>query len=272
MKDVQSEKDIRGKDIDKVGIKGLKYPIVLLDKNNKTQHTIAEIDMYVFLPKDYRGTHMSRFIEVINQHRKEISIENLETILRNLKKKLNSKKAEISLKFPYFIEKKSPVSQNYGMNYYNIIFDATCEDKYDFVLTVSAMGMSLCPCSKEISKYNAHNQRVVVSVSLKMSGIVWIEEVVEIIEKNVSSPVFVLLKREDEKFVTEKSYENPKFVEDIVRDIAIELDKNNKVIWYGVEAESYESIHPFNAYAYIEKKQKNVEARGIEPLSGGHHT
>ncbi|MEN2998012.1 MAG: GTP cyclohydrolase FolE2 [Brevinematia bacterium] len=254
MKDVQSERDVRGKDIDKVGIKGLKYPIVLLDKYNKVQHTIADIDMYVFLPKDYRGTHMSRFIEVINKHRKEISIEKLETVLRNLKEKLKSEKAEISLRFPYFIEKLSPISKNYGLNYYNISFDATCSDRYDFTLTVSAMGMSLCPCSKEISSHNAHNQRVNVSVSLKMSGIVWIEEVVEVIERNVSSPVFVLLKREDEKFVTEKAYENPKFVEDIVRDIALELDQNSKVIWYGIEAESLESIHPFNAYAYIEKK------------------
>lgn len=254
MKDIQSERDSRGKDIDKVGIRGLKYPIVLLDRNNKTQHTIAEIDMYVFLPKDYRGTHMSRFIEVIDEHRKEISIEKLEPILRKLKEKLKSEKAEISLKFPYFIEKTSPVSKRYGMSYYNIVFDATCGDKYDFLLTVSAVGMSLCPCSKEISKYGAHNQRVIVSVSLRMSGIVWIEEVVDVIEESVSSPVFVLLKREDEKFVTERAYENPKFVEDIVRDIAIRLDSNKKVVWYNVEAESLESIHPFNAYAYIEKK------------------
>ncbi|MGC8870682.1 MAG: GTP cyclohydrolase FolE2 [Brevinematia bacterium] len=254
MKDVQSEVDLRGKDIDKVGIKGLKYPIVLLDRDNKTQHTIAEINMFVFLPKDYRGTHMSRFLEVINKHRKEISIERLEPILRNLKAKLNSKKAEISLKFPYFIEKKSPITSNYGLNYYDITFDASCEERYDFTLTVSVIGMSLCPCSKEISKYNAHNQRVNVSVSVKMNGIVWIEEIVDIVEKNVSSPVFVVLKREDEKFVTERSYENPKFVEDIVRDVALELDKNNKIIWYSIEAESFESIHPFNAYAYIEKK------------------
>lgn len=253
MRDVQSEPDTRGKDIDKVGIKGLKYPIVLLDKNNKTQHTIAEIDMYVFLPKDYRGTHMSRFVEVINQYRGEISIEGLEPILRQLKNRLNSRKAEISLKFPYFIEKDSPVTKKYGLNYYDIVFDAVCDDKYDFTLTVSAIGMSLCPCSKEISRYNAHNQRVLVSVSLKMKGIVWIEDVVEMIERNVSSPVFVLLKREDEKFVTERSYDNPKFVEDIVRDVALELDKNPKVTWYSVEAESFESIHPFNAYAYIEK-------------------
>ncbi|MFN4245292.1 MAG: GTP cyclohydrolase FolE2 [Brevinematia bacterium] len=254
MKDVQSEMDNRGKDIDKVGVKGLKYPIVLLDKNNKVQHTIAEIDMYVFLPNDYRGTHMSRFIEVINNYRKEISIEKLEPILMDLKSRLKSSKAEISLRFPYFIEKTSPVSSNKGLNYYDIRFDAVCEDKYDFTLTVSALGMSLCPCSKEISEYNAHNQRVLVSVSLKMVGIVWIEEVVNVIESNVSSPVFVLLKREDEKFVTERSYENPKFVEDIVRDIALDLDKNSKVTWYSVEAESFESIHPFNAYAYIEKK------------------
>ncbi len=254
MRDLQSEMDSRGKDIDKVGIKGLRYPIVLLDKNNKTQHTIAEIDMYVFLPNDYRGTHMSRFIEVINSYRKEISIERLEPILRDLKLKLKSRKAEISLKFPYFIEKFSPVSRKYGLNYYDISFDAVCEEKYDFTLTVSALGMSLCPCSKEISNYNAHNQRVLVSVSVKMLGIVWIEELVDIIERNVSSPVFVLLKREDEKFVTESSYDNPKFVEDIVRDIALELDKNDKITWYSVEAESFESIHPFNAYAYIEKR------------------
>lgn len=254
MKDVQSEKDFRGKDIDKVGIKGLKYPIVLLDKNKKTQHTIAEIDMFVFLPKDYRGTHMSRFLEVINKHRKEISIEKLEPILRDLKDKLKSKRAEISLKFPYFIEKKAPITNNSGLNYYDIKFEASCEEEYDFTLTVSVLGISLCPCSKEISKYNAHNQRVNVSVSIKMKGIVWIEEIVEVVERNVSSPIFVLLKREDEKFVTERSYENPKFVEDIVRDVALELDRNNKITWYSVEADSFESIHPFNAYAYIEKK------------------
>ncbi len=253
MKDVQSQRDFRGKDIDKVGIKGIKYPIVLLDKENKQQHTIATVDMFVFLPKDYRGTHMSRFIEVLNIHRKEISIEGLDKILFDLKKKLNSKRAEISLSFPYFIEKKSPITENKSLNYYDIIFDAYCEEKYDFILTVSTLAMSLCPCSKEISNRGAHNQRVKITTSIKMKKIVWIEDIINIMEQNASSPVFSLLKREDEKFVTEHSYDNPKFVEDIVRDIAIELDKNSNITWYSVEAESYESIHPFNAYAYIEK-------------------
>jgi GTP cyclohydrolase I len=254
MRDVQSDKDLRGKDIDKVGVKGVKYPIVLLDREMKIQHTIAEIDMYVFLPHNYRGTHMSRFLEVINAHRREISIEKLKDVLMDLKKKLNSKRAEIHLRFPYFIERKSPVTHNYGLNYYDIYFKGVCEEEYDFTLTVSALGMSLCPCSKEISRYNAHNQRINVSVSVKMNKIVWIEEIVDIIEKNVSSPLYIVLKRADEKFVTEHSYENPKFVEDIVRDVAISLDKHPNITWYSVEAESFESIHPFNAYAYIEKK------------------
>lgn len=254
LKDVQSQIDKRGIKIHRVGIKGVKYPIVLLDKKRKKQHTIADIDLFVDLPKHYRGTHMSRFMEVLNKHRFNISVKTLDKILMELKEKLQAEKAEIILTFPYFITKEAPVTKRSSLMYYTCRIHGIYSDHYEVMLSVSALATSLCPCSKEISNYGAHNQRVQITTHIKMKKIVWIEELVKIMEESASSEIYSILKRPDEKYVTEKAYDNPKFVEDIVRDVVLRIKDDKRITWYKVEAESYESIHPYNAYACVEKE------------------
>ncbi len=258
MKDVQSMPDTRGKYINRVGVKGVKYPIRVFDKKHRFQDTIAMVSMFVSLPENYRGTHMSRFLEVLNEHRERISIKDIKQIVCDLRDKFKAKEAEVEVAFPYFVEKKAPVSSIPSISSYDCKITAYFKEKYDFELSVSVLALSLCPCSKEISEKGAHNQRVKITATVKMNKLVWIEDIGSILEKSASSEIFSLLKREDEKFITEKSYDNPKFVEDIVRDVAIELDNLDGIIAYKVEAESFESIHPHNAYACIVSEQKLI--------------
>jgi len=252
--DKQSERDTRELRIDKVGVRGLKFPIQVKDKARKFQNTIATIGMFVDLPMEFKGTHMSRFIEVLSEHGNIIHVENIPDILHSLQKKLNSETSHIEIEFPYFMSKKSPVSRGESLMDYIARFDAAAIDgKIDFVLTVKANVTTLCPCSKAIAKYGAHNQRGEVTVALRFSKPVWIEDVVAMIEASASSELYALLKREDEKAVTERAYENPVFVEDLVRNVALKLNAHPLVTWYKVEAENFESIHNHNAYACIEK-------------------
>lgn len=252
--DKQSERDTRELRIDKVGVRGLRFPVQVRDKAHTVQNTVATIGMFVDLPKEFKGTHMSRFVEVLNAHGDMIHVENIGDILRSLQKKLNSATSHIEIEFPYFISKKSPVSRGDSLMDYVARFDATAiGSEIDFVLTVKVNVTTLCPCSKAIAKYGAHNQRGEVTVALRFSKPVWIEEVVEMIEKSASSELYALLKREDEKAVTERAYENPVFVEDLVRNVALRLNAHSLVTWYKVEAENFESIHNHNAYACIEK-------------------
>lgn len=252
--DKQSERDTRELRIDKVGVRGLKFPIQVKDKARKFQNTIATIGMFVDLPKEFKGTHMSRFIEVLNAHGNIIHVENIPDILRSLQKKLNSETSHIEIEFPYFMSKKSPVSRGESLMDYITRFDAAAMNgKIDFLLTVKANVTTLCPCSKAIAKYGAHNQRGEVTVTLRFFKTIWIEEVVGIIEASASSELYALLKRQDEKAVTERAYENPVFVEDLVRNVALKLNAHPLVTWYKVEAENFESIHNHNAYACIEK-------------------
>lgn len=252
--DKQSERDTRELRIDKVGVRGLRFPIQVKDKARKIQNTVATIGMFVDLPKEFKGTHMSRFIEVLNAHGNIIHVENIPDILHSLQKKLNSETSHIEIEFPYFMSKKSPVSRGESLMDYVARFDAAAIDgKIDFLLTVKANVTTLCPCSKAIAKYGAHNQRGEVTVALRFSKTVWIEEVVAMIESSASSELYALLKRQDEKAVTERAYENPVFVEDLVRNVALKLNAHRFVTWYKVEAENFESIHNHNAYACIEK-------------------
>jgi len=252
--DKQSERDTRELRIDKVGVRGLRFPIQVKDKTRKFQNTIATIGMFVDLPKEFKGTHMSRFIEVLNAHGNMIHVENIPDILHALQKKLNSETSHIEIEFPYFMSKKSPVSRGESLMDYVARFDAAgCGSEIDFVLTVKANVTTLCPCSKAIAKYGAHNQRGEVTVQIRSRDIVWIEDVIGIVEKSASSELFALLKRQDEKAVTERAYENPVFVEDLVRNVALRLNADKRVTWYKVEAENFESIHNHNAYACIEK-------------------
>jgi GTP cyclohydrolase I len=266
MKDIQSEKDFRNIDIDKVGIKGLKYPILLLDKAHKKQHTVATINMYVNLPKEFRATHMSRFIEIINSFHREIAISNIGKILRTMKERLNARSAHLELEFPYFIEKKAPVSLEKGLVEYQCQFIGNLEEKVTLFMGVKIPGLTVCPCSKELSLNGAHNQRAILKVLVRFKGFLWLEDLIELIENSTSSPVYSLLKREDEKFIVERAFENPRFVEDVVRDVALKLESHPLISWYSIECESFESIHNHNAYAYLEKKEREKykeEFKGI---------
>ncbi|HOM88471.1 MAG TPA: GTP cyclohydrolase FolE2 [Spirochaetota bacterium] len=256
LKDIQSQPDDRNLPINKVGVKDITYPVVVMDRADGLQHTVARINMYVDLPEHFRGTHMSRFVEVLNRYQGGISTKNVRNILDDLKGELNAKTAHVTIEFPYFIVKAAPVSGEKSMMDYLCILQGDSSVDY-YTLQVKVPLLSVCPCSKEISRYGAHNQRNVVCVTVRAKEILWIEEFIEIVEHCGSSEIYALLKREDEKYITERSYENPVFVEDIVRNVAIKLLAHPKVLWFQVETESMESIHNHSAYAQIEiDKQK----------------
>ena len=252
--DKQSERDHRELRIDKVGVRGLRMPIQVLDKARRLQDTIATIGMYVDLPKEFKGTHMSRFIEVLHAHGSIVHVENINDILYAMQARLKSATAHLEIEFPYFLVKKAPVTGLEGVMDYTARFDATgCGREIDFVLTVKAPVTTLCPCSKAIARYSAHNQRGVVTVQVRSRKPIWIEDLIEMVERSASCELFSLLKRQDEKAVTERAYENPVFVEDLVRNVVVRLNDHPDVTWYRVEAENFESIHNHNAYACIEK-------------------
>jgi GTP cyclohydrolase I len=252
--DKQSERDHREIPIDKVGVRGMRFPIQIRDKARAHQNTIATIGMYVDLPKEFKDTHMSRFIEVLNAHGSMVDVENITDILHAMQAKLKAATAHLEMEFPFFLTKRAPVSHQESVMDYTARFDATaCGREIDFVLTVKVAVTTLCPCSKAISKYGAHNQRGTVTVQIRSKQAVWIEDLIALVESSASSELYALLKRQDEKAVTERAYENPVFVEDLVRNVALKLNIHPEVIWYKVEAENYESIHNHNAYACIEK-------------------
>jgi GTP cyclohydrolase I len=252
--DKQSERDYRELRIDKVGVRGLRFPIQIRDKAHALQNTVATIGLFVDLPKEFKGTHMSRFIEVLNAHGSIVHVDNIDDILHALQRKLHATASHLEMEFPYFLTKTAPVSGMESVMDYTARFDAAAIGKeIDFVLTVKAKVTTLCPCSKAISSYGAHNQRGEVTVQLRFRKSIWIEDVIEIIENSASAELYSLLKREDEKAVTERAYDNPVFVEDLVRNVALKLNAHPDVTWYKVEAENHESIHNHNAYACIEK-------------------
>src|SRR5687767_1314415 len=252
--DKQSERDYRELRIDKVGVRGLRFPIQIRDKAHALQNTVATIGLFVDLPKEFKGTHMSRFIEVLNAHGSIVHVDNITDILHALQRKLHATTSHLEMEFPYFLTKTAPVSGMESVMDYTARFDAAAIGKeIDFVLTVKAKVTTLCPCSKAISSYGAHNQRGEVTVQLRFRKSIWIEDVIEMIESSASAELYSLLKREDEKAVTERAYDNPVFVEDLVRNVAVKLNAHPDVTWYKVEAENYESIHSHNAYACIEK-------------------
>jgi len=250
--DIQSSHPEEQIPIEKVGIKNLRYPIKVLDRSKGYQETVGEFNLYVDLPSHFKGTHMSRFIEVLNEFKEEIHVKNINEILKRLKKKLSARAAHLEVYFPYFIEKKAPVTGIPSlMEYQAFMLASLFPRKFDLILGVKVPVMTLCPCSKSISQYGAHNQRGIVSVAVRSRGFIWLEELIEIAEESASSPVYPLLKRPDEKYVTERAYENPKFVEDVVRGVSIKLLQRKEIYWFTVEAENMESIHGHNAYACI---------------------
>ena len=254
IEDVQNSADTRKIAINKVGIKDIRHPVKVADRTVGEQHTIANFNMYVYLPHNFKGTHMSRFVEILNNHEREISVKSFKDMLVEMADRLESSAGHIEMTFPYFINKKAPVSGVESLLDYEVtLIGDIVEGNPEMSIKVVVPVTSLCPCSKSISDYGAHNQRSHVTITVQTSDFVWIEEIIDIVEGEASCELFGLLKRPDEKFVTERAYDNPKFVEDMVRDVAGKLNQDERIIAYTVESENFESIHNHSAYALIEK-------------------
>jgi len=257
IEDVQNTPDVRHLAIDKVGIKSIRHPVKVKDKSGGVQHTVAMFNMYVHLPHNFKGTHMSRFVEILNMSEHEISVENFETILREMVKRLEARSGHIEMTFPYFVSKAAPVSGVTSLLDYEVTFIGEIQDG-DYRITVKVLVpvTSLCPCSKKISNYGAHNQRSHVTVSALINDFIWVEDIINLVEEQASCQLYGLLKRPDEKYVTEHAYDNPKFVEDMVRDVAAQLNTESRIDAYVVESENFESIHNHSAYALIEHDKR----------------
>lgn len=259
LKDTQSEPDFRQIAIDRVGVKALRYPLRIRDKAHESQHTIATCALTVDLPHHHKGTHMSRFVEVLNEFGPELHVDNIRTLLADLVARLDSESAHVDFEFPFFLEKPAPVTGSVGLMDYTVRFAATIQrGVLDFVVTVVVPVTTVCPCSKAISARGAHNQRGQVTFAVRFAKPIWIEELVRLVEDSASCELYSLLKRPDEKAVTERAYDTPVFVEDLVRNVAERADAHADITWYCVEAENYESIHNHNACARIERTKADA--------------
>jgi len=259
MPDVQASHDTRQVAINKVGVKDIRYPITLhCPQTGGQQHTIARVNMYVGLPHHQKGTHMSRFLEVLNKHHTELRSDQMMAVCHDMKQRLEAEDAHLELTFPYFIDKEAPITKQPGKLDIEVTFECASNSHDDFVMQIKVPAASLCPCSKEISDYGAHNQRCEMSVRVRFAEgeFMWIEDLFDQVERCASAPVYAVLKRPDEKFVTEEAYDNPKFVEDIVRDLAVALDGEDRIVWYEVTSEHFESIHNHNAYASVTRDKR----------------
>ena len=268
IEDVQGHADTRRIPINKVGIKDIYHPVRVKDRAGGEQRTIANFNMYVNLPHDFKGTHMSRFVDILNRHEREISVDSFTQMLGEMTEYLDASAGHIEMSFPYFVMKKAPVSGVESlMDYKAAIFGEHRNGRTEVWLKVVVAATSLCPCSKAISSYGAHNQRSHITITAKITEHLWLEDLIDIAEREASCEVYGMLKRVDEKYVTERAYDNPKFVEDIVRDVAVALNREPRIAAYVVEAENFESIHNHSAYAMIEhdKSEAAREAAGRIP-------
>ena len=261
IEDVQGSADTRRIAIDKVGIKDIRHPVRVQDRSEGEQHTVASFSMYVYLPHDFKGTHMSRFVQILNSHEREISVDSFKHMLSEMVERLESERGHIEMSFPYFVNKRAPVSGVESLldSEVTLIGEIT-NGKPEMSIKVVVPTTSLCPCSKSISDRGAHNQRSHVTLTVRTCSFVWIEELIELVEKEASCELYGLLKRPDEKYVTEKAYDNPKFVEDAVRDVAAKLNADDRICAYTVESENFESIHNHSAYALIERDKEKEQA------------
>lgn len=270
LRDVQNSRDERGIAINHVGVTDLRWPVVVLDRQQGEQQTVATLTASVALPHHFKGTHMSRFVEVLNEHRGEVTMRTLPAILRQLKERLDAESARIEVRFPYFLERVAPVSGCKALMDYECSFVGESNGGHDdFVLGVRVPVTSVCPCSKAISDYGAHNQRGYISVDVRgvpepdgSPALIWIEELIDTAEKSASAPIYPFLKREDERHVTMQAFDNPMFVEDMVRAMAVHLQSDPRVLWFRVRVINHESIHHHNAFAEIEW------SRGVPAGSG----
>jgi GTP cyclohydrolase I len=253
MADVQNRTDTRRIKIDQVGVKKIRYPVDVKDRENGSQRTVASVNMFVELPHNHKGTHMSRFIEILSKHRNSISSSTIPSILSDMKERLQAAAAHLELSFPFFMEKKAPVTGAVALMEYGCVLSGTqAGGEPDLTVAVVVPVTTLCPCSKEISSFGAHNQRGLVTVTVRYRHFFWMEDLIKLVEGSASSEVFSLLKRTDEKFVTETAYNNPRFVEDVVREVAVKLRADDNFHWFTVAAENFESIHNHSAYAFLE--------------------
>lgn len=263
--DVQSSIDTRRLAINKVGIKDIRHPVCLRERTGGEQHTIANFNMYVNLPHNFKGTHMSRFVEILNVPGREIAVDSFKDMLAEMTDRLEAQSGHIEMTFTYFVNKSAPVSGVQSLMDYEVTFiGEIVHGQSTMNLKVVVPATSLCPCSKKISEYGAHNQRSHVTINARIHGLVWIEDLIDIAEKEASCELYGLLKRPDEKYVTERAYQNPKFVEDMVRDIAARLNQDPRIIAYAVESENFESIHNHSAYALIEHDKETAEYQTAE--------
>ncbi len=252
--DVQNSEDRRQIAINKVGIKDIKHPVIIKDRTGDIQHTVANFNMYVDLPHQFKGTHMSRFVDILNNHEREITVESFREMLSEMTDRLDAECGHIEMNFTYFVNKTAPATGVKSLLDYDVTFiGARNHDENCVAIKVVVPVTSLCPCSKKISEYGAHNQRSHVTVNVRTKGFVWIEDIIDIVEKEASCELYSLLKRPDEKVVTERAYDNPKFVEDMVRDVAARLNDDDRISAYTLESENFESIHNHSAYALIHK-------------------
>ncbi len=256
--DTQNASDTRGVPINKVGIRTIAHPVRILSRTGEGQHTVARFNMYVYLLHHFKGTHMSRFVEILNRHEREITVESFKAMLAEMTSRLESDAGHIEMTFPFFVNKAAPVSGVKSLLDYEVTFLGAWIDGVPRIrVKVVVPVHSLCPCSRSISNYGAHNQRAHVTLTVRTDHFIWIEELIELVEAEASSPLYSLLKRVDEKHVTEHAYDNPKFVEDVVRDIAVKLNVDPRILAYTVESENFESIHNHSAYAMVETTKTN---------------
>lgn len=254
--DVQSIRDNRRIAVNRAGIRAIRHPVRVTDKSGEIQHTIATFNMHVNLSHLSRGAHMSRFVEILNSHDEELSVQSFERMVRAMINKLETDSGDIEMSFPYFLRKMAPISRVQSLLDYEVTFIGEIRNgSYKFLMKVVVPVTSLCPCSKQVSAYGAHNQRSHMTLSIRANTIFWIEDLIRMAEDQASSELFSVLKRSDEKYVTEKAYDNPKFVEDVVRDLATILNRDVRIDAYMVESENFESIHNHSAYALIERNK-----------------
>lgn len=261
IEDVQGRADPRHLAINKVGICDIRHPVSIAQRIGGNQSTIATFGMYVNLPHEFKGTHMSRFVQILNAHEHEITLDSFKAMLTEMTERLESNNGHIEMSFPYFIDKYAPVTREKGVMDYEVAFIGDCiEGETEMQVQVKVPVTTLCPCSKDISDYGAHNQRSLITLKVCADDFFWAEELIELAEAEGSCELFGILKRVDEKVVTERAYENPKFVEDVVRDIAQRLNDDERFRQYRVESENFESIHNHSAYAMIEHDKDEAKA------------
>lgn len=253
MEDIQNNPAAVLMSIDRVGVKNLRYPLVVRNKNNGVQHTVAQVDLYVDLPGKFKGTHMSRFIEALQDWSGVLDYHSFKQLLSEVQYRLEARRSNLTFSFPFFLNQKAPKSQCEALMNYQCMFSGELEvNKPSMYVGVEVPVMTVCPCSKAISDQGAHSQRAIVKIKARFNGLLWLEDLIHVAQNSASSPVYALLKRVDEKYVTEHAFANPAFVEDVVRNVANNLKKHNLIKWFRAEVESFESIHNHNAYACIE--------------------